>query len=115
MRKVMSYQTVRDRSGLAAPQYCQVWERTKGRLTGIARCIAPNNLVKRLRTSNNPGVAKCFLGCLPNAAPSNIWSRAMNEPITSTNKADRELDAIGTILGALDGLDGDSIQRVLDY
>lgn len=30
-------------------------------------------------------------------------------------KADRELDAIGVILGALDGLDGESIQRVLDY
>jgi hypothetical protein len=29
--------------------------------------------------------------------------------------ADRELAAIGTILEALDGLDGESIQRVLDY
>jgi hypothetical protein len=29
--------------------------------------------------------------------------------------ADRELSAIGQILDALDGLDGDSIQRVLDY
>jgi hypothetical protein len=34
---------------------------------------------------------------------------------TKIGKADRELDAIGTILRALDGLDGDSIQRVLDY
>lgn len=30
-------------------------------------------------------------------------------------KADRELDAIGAILSALQGLDGESIQRVLDY
>lgn len=30
-------------------------------------------------------------------------------------KADRELDAIGAILGALQGLEGESIQRVLDY
>jgi len=30
-------------------------------------------------------------------------------------RADRELDAIGTILGALQGLEGESIQRVLDY
>jgi hypothetical protein len=30
-------------------------------------------------------------------------------------KADKELDAIGTILRALDGLEGESIQRVLDY
>lgn len=29
--------------------------------------------------------------------------------------ADRELDALKAIMGALDGLDGDSIQRVLDY
>ncbi len=32
-----------------------------------------------------------------------------------TGKADRELEAIGAILSALDGLDGESIQRVLDY
>jgi hypothetical protein len=31
------------------------------------------------------------------------------------NGADRELAAIGAILRALDGLDGESIQRVLDY
>jgi hypothetical protein len=31
------------------------------------------------------------------------------------NAADRELSAIGSILEALDGLDGESIQRVLDY
>ncbi len=31
------------------------------------------------------------------------------------SKADRELQAIGTILGALEGLKGESIQRVLDY
>jgi hypothetical protein len=30
-------------------------------------------------------------------------------------KADRELEAIGTILRTLDGLDGESIQRVFDY
>src|SRR6476661_3557318 len=30
-------------------------------------------------------------------------------------RADRELNAIGVILGALEPLDGDSIQRVLDY
>jgi hypothetical protein len=30
-------------------------------------------------------------------------------------KADTELDAIGTILHALEGLEGESIQRVLDY
>jgi hypothetical protein len=30
-------------------------------------------------------------------------------------RADRELDAIGAILGALQGLEGESIQRVLDY
>jgi hypothetical protein len=30
-------------------------------------------------------------------------------------KADRELDAIGAILSALNSLDGESIQRVLDY
>jgi hypothetical protein len=30
-------------------------------------------------------------------------------------KADRELDAIGAILNALEGLEGESIQRVLDY
>src|SRR5688572_22531085 len=30
-------------------------------------------------------------------------------------KADRELEAIGSILTALDGLDGESIQRVFDY
>lgn len=33
----------------------------------------------------------------------------------SRGKSDRELEAIGTILGALDGLDGESIQRVFDY
>lgn len=33
----------------------------------------------------------------------------------SRNAADRELAAIGDILKALDGLDGESIQRVLDY
>jgi hypothetical protein len=32
-----------------------------------------------------------------------------------TAKADRELEAIGTILRSLDGLEGESIQRVLDY
>ncbi|MGA9040801.1 MAG: hypothetical protein WB421_09720 [Terriglobales bacterium] len=32
-----------------------------------------------------------------------------------TGKADKELEAIGTILRALDGLEGESIQRVLDY
>jgi hypothetical protein len=32
-----------------------------------------------------------------------------------TGKADKELEAIGTILQALDGLEGESIQRVLDY
>ncbi|HMK40053.1 MAG TPA: hypothetical protein VK451_00695 [Methyloceanibacter sp.] len=31
------------------------------------------------------------------------------------SSADRELDAISSILRALDGLDGESIQRVLDY
>jgi hypothetical protein len=31
------------------------------------------------------------------------------------NSTDRELQAMGTILHALDGLDGESIQRVLDY
>jgi hypothetical protein len=34
---------------------------------------------------------------------------------TKTGKADSELEAIGTILRALDGLEGESIQRVLDY
>jgi hypothetical protein len=33
----------------------------------------------------------------------------------SRGRTDRELDAIGAILGALEGLEGDSIQRVLDY
>jgi hypothetical protein len=33
----------------------------------------------------------------------------------SKNSADRELTAISSILKALDGLDGESIQRVLDY
>lgn len=33
----------------------------------------------------------------------------------SKNSADRELKAISTILQALEGLDGESIQRVLDY
>jgi hypothetical protein len=33
----------------------------------------------------------------------------------TTNSADRELGAISSILKALDGLDGESIQRVLDY
>jgi hypothetical protein len=33
----------------------------------------------------------------------------------ATNSADRELAAISSILKALDGLDGESIQRVLDY
>jgi hypothetical protein len=33
----------------------------------------------------------------------------------TSNKADRELNAIGAILRALEGLDGESIQRVLDY
>lgn len=32
-----------------------------------------------------------------------------------TGKADRELDAIGVILAALEPLDGESIKRVLDY
>ena len=36
-------------------------------------------------------------------------------PIRKQGKADRELEAIGIILGALEGLDGESIQRVLDY
>jgi len=31
------------------------------------------------------------------------------------NKADRELQAMGVIIAALDGLEGESIQRVLDY
>jgi hypothetical protein len=31
------------------------------------------------------------------------------------SKADRELQAMGTILAALEGLEGESIQRVLDY
>lgn len=31
------------------------------------------------------------------------------------SKTDRELQAMGTILGALEGLEGESIQRVLDY
>ena len=39
---------------------------------------------------------------------------AMN-PTVKSGKADRELAAIGTILSALDGLEGESIQRVLDY
>ena len=34
---------------------------------------------------------------------------------TNKNAADRELAAIGIILKALNGLDGESIQRVLDY
>lgn len=34
---------------------------------------------------------------------------------TRPGKTDRELDAIGAILHALNGLDGESIQRVLDY
>jgi hypothetical protein len=34
---------------------------------------------------------------------------------SNKNSADRELAAIGSILTALDGLDGESIQRVLDY
>jgi len=34
---------------------------------------------------------------------------------SKVGKADQELEAIGTILHALDGLDGESIQRVLDY
>jgi hypothetical protein len=38
----------------------------------------------------------------------------MNSKVKS-GKADGELAAIGTILDALDGLDGESIQRVLDY
>ena len=33
----------------------------------------------------------------------------------TSNSADRELAAISSILQALDGLDGESIQRVLDY
>lgn len=33
----------------------------------------------------------------------------------TTSSADRELAAISSILKALDGLDGESIQRVLDY
>jgi hypothetical protein len=33
----------------------------------------------------------------------------------TTNSADRELAAISSILKALNGLDGESIQRVLDY
>lgn len=32
-----------------------------------------------------------------------------------SSRADKELHAIGTILRVLDGLDGESIQRVLDY
>jgi hypothetical protein len=36
-------------------------------------------------------------------------------PHVKAGKADTELEAIGTILRALDGLDGESIQRVLDY
>lgn len=39
----------------------------------------------------------------------------MNDPIPVPGKADRELSAIGTILSALEGLDGESIQRVMDY
>jgi hypothetical protein len=39
----------------------------------------------------------------------------MNEPTHVAGKADRELSAIGAILSALDGLDGESIQRVMDY
>lgn len=35
--------------------------------------------------------------------------------VRSKSSADRELAAIGSILEALDGLDGESIQRVLDY
>jgi hypothetical protein len=36
-------------------------------------------------------------------------------PKESKGKGDRELAAMGAVLRALDGLDGDSIQRVLDY
>ena len=39
----------------------------------------------------------------------------MSEGNQRKGKADRELDAIGAILRALEGLDGESIQRVLDY
>lgn len=39
----------------------------------------------------------------------------MNEPTQVAGKADRELSAIGAILNALEGLDGESIQRVMDY
>jgi hypothetical protein len=39
----------------------------------------------------------------------------MNEPTVVAGKADRELTAMATILNALEGLDGESIQRVMDY
>jgi hypothetical protein len=39
----------------------------------------------------------------------------MIEQSSASPKADQELEAIGTILRSLDGLDGESIQRVLDY
>ena len=39
----------------------------------------------------------------------------MSESDQLAAKADRELSAIGLILKALDGLDGESMQRVLDY
>jgi len=39
----------------------------------------------------------------------------MSEGNQRKGKADRELEAIGAILRALEGLDGESIQRVLDY
>jgi hypothetical protein len=42
-------------------------------------------------------------------------ARKMAESDRSSAKADRELNAIGSILKALDGLDGESMQRVLDY
>lgn len=43
------------------------------------------------------------------------WYAALMSAGQRKGKADRELDAIGVILGALEPLDGESIQRVLDY
>jgi hypothetical protein len=39
----------------------------------------------------------------------------MNEPVPPGSNGDRELYAMATILKSLEGLDGESIQRVMDY
>jgi hypothetical protein len=56
-----------------------------------------------------------FLRLIINRLREHILSRTVPPMAKQSGSADKELKAIGAILTALDKLDGESIQRVLDY